>query len=207
MDSPSSRGMTGGGGVCGRRLFTALRCVHGYRETARGDRIKAGKAGKAGKAKDRKAWIPHVIPSEGGNFAGNDGCMGGFPGAVCSLRCALVHRYRETAKGIKQRRESKKRRDGKETAVVVIKLSQAPQSGLRRGEADRTLKPVFPALESCHPHEGGDPFIPGLSSLRFPPPGCLRPPCPAPTPPPHRLFTFPTAALHNSTYTIFDLTL
>ena len=140
-------------------------------------------------------------------FAGNDGCMGGFPGAVCSLRCALVHRYRETAKGIKQRRESKKRRDGKETAVVVIKLSQAPQSGLRRGEADRTLKPVFPALESCHPHEGGDPFIPGLSSLRFPPPGCLRPPCPAPTPPPHRLFTFPTAALHNSTYTIFDLTL
>ena len=53
MDSPSTRGMTGGGGVCGRRSFAwrlkdggtcecggcafcSLRCafVHGYRETS-----------------------------------------------------------------------------------------------------------------------------------------------------------------------------
>ena len=81
---------------------------------------KGRKGGKGGKGKRQKGMDSTA-------FAGNDGCMGGFPGAVCSLRCALVHRYRETAKGIKQRRESKKRRDGKETAVVVIKLSQAPQ--------------------------------------------------------------------------------
>ena len=44
-----SQGMTVGGGVCGRRLFTALRCVHGYRETSveieeRQERQKAEKA-------------------------------------------------------------------------------------------------------------------------------------------------------------------
>ena len=49
MDSPSTRGMTGGGGVYGGRLFTALRFVHGYRETAGGDRIRRGRPPSMGK--------------------------------------------------------------------------------------------------------------------------------------------------------------
>ena len=47
MDSLASQGMAVCGGGGSGRLFTALRFVHGYRETSGGDRIKAGKAGKA----------------------------------------------------------------------------------------------------------------------------------------------------------------
>ena len=58
------------------RFFGGLEAVFGV-----GDDGKDGKDGEGGKGKRQKGMDSTA-------FAGNDGCMGVFPRAICSLRCA-----------------------------------------------------------------------------------------------------------------------
>ena len=55
------------------RVFGGLEAVFGVGDD--------GKGGKGGKGKRQKGMDSTA-------FAGNDGCMGVFPRAICSLRCA-----------------------------------------------------------------------------------------------------------------------
>ena len=72
------------------RFFGGLEAVFGVGEAGKAGKAKGGEGGKGKRQKGMDSTA----------FTGNDGCMGVFPRAICSLRCAFVHGYRETSGGI-----------------------------------------------------------------------------------------------------------